>query len=194
MNGSRSVTPYVMGMAVTDMEGSLIARPIDVLLPGKGWGSTENGQPVDTICDTSGLLIVCGAALRAPRVSLPAKAAVAGVLGTEGRKAAWAISSSLEYTRAGGEGRLDIPTSLDGKEAMVEKLFAVTLACATNDVDPGLARNTLSAAALCFAGAGGLRGERAREMYQRQFVEIMHDLGATPQAQAPAQNPGQIVL
>jgi hypothetical protein len=192
INGDRYVTPYVAGMAVSDMEGSLVARPLDVLLPGKGWGSTENGQVVDTICDSSGILIVCGAALRAPGVSLPAKAAVTGVLGTEGRKAVWAISSSVDYARAGGEGRLDIPTSLDGKEAMVEKLFAITLACATNDVNPGLARNTLSAGALCFAGVGGLRGERARQMYQRQFVEIMQDLGATQSTHPATQNPTQL--
>ena len=174
LRGERYVTPYMMVMAATDMEG-IPARYVDTHWPDSGMGSTAHGQAVDTYCDTSGLLIVSGAALVAPKVSLAAKAAICEVLGQEGTKTAWAISRGLKYQRATGE-RLSLAPTLEGKEGMVDKLVAVTFAVATNDVDPGIARKSLSAGAIYFATTGALRGENARKDYESQLLDIMANL------------------
>ena len=174
LDGERNVTPRMMAMAATDMEG-IPARYVDTHRPGSGLGSTEHGQAVDTYCDTSGLIIVAGAALRAPRVSLGAKVAIGEVLGQEGFKAIWAASRALKYKQRTGE-KLSLPPTYEGKEAIVEKLMAVTCAVATNDVDPGPARKALTAGALYFATTGAVRGERARQGYEDTIQEIFSNL------------------
>ena len=174
LKGERYVTPYVMSMAATDAEGN-VARVIDKLLPDQGWGSTEHGERTDILCDTTGILLISGAGLRAPNVSLGSKLAIAGILGAEGVKASWAISRSLKYKNAGG-GRLDIPVSLDGKEAMLEKLVAISLALATNDTDDRLMRTGLTGGALYFGTTGSVRGESARRSYETQVQEMLSEL------------------
>lgn len=194
LGGERGATPYVMAMAATDMEGKL-ARLIDKLFPGSGWGSTAHGAPWDTYADTAAVLEVAGAALKAPRVSLPAKLAVATILGQETYKVGWALRKNSQFSKAAKEReaveqewahlqadkrgielqdselptfsrKLELPASGDGKAAMAEKLSGLVLAVATNDFDNRGMRAGLSAGALYFAGIGAWRGEKARAAYE----------------------------
>lgn len=192
LRGERNVTPWVVLLAATDMEGKL-ARLIDKLAPTSGWGSTAHGEPLDFAADTSALFIVGGAILKAPRVSVPAKFAVATVLGQETSKASWAIACNRKYMSAVKEHRasagnlvkaeiiaelteypskLNLPVSAKGKEAMAEKMTAVIAAVATNDVDPGSLRNSLIATSLAFAAIGAARGESAR----RDYIPVFNDM------------------
>lgn len=184
--GEKGATPVVAAMAATDMEGR-VARFIDKKWPNSGWGCTAHGAPWDTYADTSALLIVGAATLLAPRVSKPAKAAMSMVLAQETSKAHWAFASNQEYmrhvklNRSLAEmllsmdlidempvlpGKLELPTSVDGKEAMAEKLTAAVLAVATNDFDNQVVRTGLGVGALTFASIGTIRGERARGDYE----------------------------
>lgn len=173
LNSEKGVFPIVAIMGATDMEGK-VARVIDKVLPNSGLGSTEHGAAWDTYADTLAILIVAGATLRAPRVTLPAKLATATILGQEGSKTAWALTRNHAYQRATGH-RLKLPSSEQGKEAMAEKLSALGLAVATNDTDNPYVRASLSAAALGFAGIGSLRGERARVAYEPMIEEMLHN-------------------
>ncbi|MGH7237776.1 MAG: hypothetical protein ACREGF_04540, partial [Candidatus Saccharimonadales bacterium] len=178
VRGERNVTPLVVALAATDMEGKL-ARLIDKLAPDSGWGSTAHGEALDIAADTSALLIVGGAILKAPRVSAPAKFAVATVLGQEAFKAGWAIDCNHKYMAAVRQrqasagslfeagiiaelpefpSKLKLPVSAKGKEAMAEKMTAVIAAVATNDLDPGAWRNSLAATSLAFAAIGSAHG------------------------------------
>lgn len=170
LRGEKGAFPVVAAMGASDMEGKL-ARLIDKVWPDSGWGSTEHGAPWDTYADTSALLIVCSAALRAPRVTRGGKAAMVTVLGQEGVKTGWALTRNQQYQRVSGE-RLALPSSVAGKEAMAEKLTAVGLAVATNDTDNALLRTTLSAGALYFAVVGSWRGEQARYEYEPLIDEM----------------------
>ena len=177
--GDRYVTPVVLTMAATDMEGS-VARLTDKLFPKAGRGATRFGIAADKYADTAAILCVAGATLRAPRVATVAKAAVAVALGQEGTKIAWALNSGIKYKAATGEN-LDFPPSLIGKESMAEKFVAVAAAAATNDTDSRLARAGLCAVAASFAGSGVLHGEQARRQYDEFFQELM-DEAALPEA------------
>lgn len=194
VRGEVGVTPVVIAMAATDMEGKL-ARLIDKLYPGSGWGSTAHGAPWDTYADTLALLTVGQAALLAPRVSKPAKAAMGLVLAQEGYKASWAFKRNRAFRESvrNHEGvlielksfgaidelpalpkKLELPTSLKGKESMAEKLTAAVAAVATNDFDNALLRSTLGTTAMAFATAGVLRGEAARREYEPVIDIIMN--------------------
>jgi hypothetical protein len=182
LKGQRPVTPVVMAMAATDMEGR-VARFFDKHFPEAEIGSSKFGAEADQIADTLGILILSGAALAAPRISIAGKVAIGVALGQEGRKAAWALNAANTYknsTRSEENPRgekLVIPSLPEGKEAMAEKLVGVVFATAINDFDDPLIRRGLEVAALSFAGAGALRGERVRREYDRQYQEMMTDLG-----------------
>jgi hypothetical protein len=202
INSEKGVTPIVIAVAATDMEGTF-ARQIDKWFPDSGWGTTAHGASWDTYADTSALLIVSGAALLAPRVTKGGKAAVGLVLGLETAKAGWGLHGNHKYMKAVNEHRvalntllegemdpdatlpllasinelprkLEIPASYLGKIAMAEKLTGVTLAVATNDFDNPVYRSGLTAGALYFASAGSYNGEIARREY-RPFLDEMID-------------------
>lgn len=163
LNGEVGVTPVALAMAASDLEG-YPARLIDKLWPDSGYGTTAHGARNDTYADAAALLVVGAATLKAPRVTRSGKAAMAAILGQEGFKAAWALRRNREYQDLTGQ-RLELPSSLEGKEAMAEKLTGAVFAIATNDTDNTYVRAALSAGALYFAGVGSWRGERARRNY-----------------------------
>lgn len=163
VKGETGATKWLLAMGATDAEGSL-ARAIDRIRPGSGLGCTERGKRYDPIADTLAFLIVSSAALKAPRVSKPAKLAVATVLGTEAYKSVWAVQSGLKHRRATGQ-ELVISPSRTGKLATVEKFMALGFTVLTNDLEPGWQRNLASAGALAAAGLGTIHGEKARRSY-----------------------------
>lgn len=163
LNGEKAVFPWVAAMGFSDMEGKP-ARLIDKIWPDSGWGTTEHGAEWDPIADTAALLIVSAAALRAPRLTLGAKAATLTVVGQEGFKAGWALLENKRHLETTGS-HLKLPSSKAGKEAMAEKLSAIGLAIATGDTDNPYVRAGLTAGALYFAASGVRRGEQARRAY-----------------------------
>ena len=196
LRGERHVTPLVITMAATDMEGKL-ARIIDKTWPDSGWGTTLHGAPVDTYADTLAALILGASIIRAPNVSKIAKISTALVLGQEGYKAGWALARNGEYMKAVRKHeentrqlfandmsaimpmfpkKLELPSSLRGKEAMAEKLTTLAGAAATNDLDPGPLRTGLIIATAGFAVAGAMRGEYARRVdYIPMFNELLEE-------------------
>lgn len=185
IKGQKGVTPMMMVMAATDGEGN-VARFIDKHWPNSGLGSSSVGADADPLADTAAMLIVAGAALRAPRVSLTGKAAVGIILGQEGVKSVWALNSARIYAAATvseehphGE-RLHIPVNDEGKEATIEKLVALTFATATNDFENPFVRQSLGLTALGLASVGSLRGELIRSEYEEEFNNRLVDLTAQP--------------
>lgn len=160
IQGKRGVTPVVVAMAATDWEGN-VARALDKYFPDLHIGTSEIGPEADQYADAAALLTVSLGALLAPRVSLAGKSAVGMVLGQEGMKLAWALRKSTDYAAATNGDRLVVPSSVVGKYAMAEKLIAVSLAVATNDVDPGGFRTALGTGAVTFAALGSARGAYA---------------------------------
>ncbi len=163
VKGETGATKWLLAMGATDAEGSL-ARAIDKIRPNSGLGCTERGKKYDPIADTLAFLIVSSAALKAPRISKPAKLAVATVLGAELYKSIWAVQSGLQHRRTTGQ-ELVISPSRTGKLATVEKFMALGFAVLTNDLEPGWQRNLASAGALAAAGLGAIHGEKARRSY-----------------------------
>jgi len=177
--GDRYVTPLVVVMAATDMEGA-VARFVDKRWPDAGRGTTKSGIVADKYADVAAILCVAGATLRAPRVAMAAKAAVAVALGQEGTKVAWALNRGAQYRTATSEN-LDFPANALGKESMAEKLIAVSAAVATNDTDSHILRTGLCAVAAGFAGSGALHGEQARREYDELFQELMAEAYVAPE-------------
>ncbi len=171
LNSEHGAFRVAAQMGFSDMEGKL-ARIIDILWPNSGWGTTEHGAAWDTYADTSAVLILGAAILKAPRVTRGAKIATAAVLGQEGVKAVWAIRRNAEY-KAVSNQILKLPSSQAGKESMAEKLSAIGLAVATNDTDNPFMRVALTVASLYFAGVGAWRGEYARRSYNPIIDEMI---------------------
>lgn len=171
LHGKRGVLPLAVVIAATDGEGNM-ARFIDKKWPESGLGTSVKGAELDPIADTMAFLTIAGAALKAPRVSLLAKSAVATVLGQEGVKTAWAVTSAIKYQKQTGSS-LHIPVDVAGKEATVEKFAALTAAVATSETDNVMLRTGLGALAIACAVSGALRSERVREQYQQQVEEML---------------------
>lgn len=176
LHGQKGAGLVVAGMAATDMEG-YPARKIDQKWPESGMGTSKFGAKADIYADASALLIVAGAALLAPRVSVPGKIAVGIILAQEGYKTGWAAIRAAQYMRASGE-MLDIPTETEGKIAMVKKFAAIEAAVLTGDTDNPYARGGLGAVAIGFAIDGTVQGEIARRDYQEIFETKMEDAAA----------------
>lgn len=174
LHGQKGAGAVVALMAATDMEG-YPARKIDKKWPESGLGTSKFGTKADTYADASAMLIVAGAALLAPRVSAPGKAAVGIVLAQEGYKTGWAALRAAQYLQATGE-LLEIPTDIIGKVAMVKKFVAIEAAVCTGDFDNPYIRQGLGAASLGFALAGASDGESARTSYQELFEFKMEDI------------------
>ncbi len=183
LHGKRPASVVAAAAAATDMEG-VLARAIEKRWPGSGWGITEHGAEWDTYADATALLIIGACALKGPRVSLMGKAAIFEIIGQEGSKAGWAMYQNARYQQA-EEGRLYLPPSLQGKEAMAEKLVGAVFAVATNDFDDLRMRTGLGVAALGFATTGAIRGELARRSYQPMIDEMMEAAAAQPQLILP---------
>ncbi len=177
----RRPASVVAGVAMaTDMEGQ-VCRFIDKHWPGSGYGSTEHGARNDPIADTAALIEIAGAALKAPRVSVAGKIATASVVGFEGYKTQWALRRNYNFQKLTGD-QLILPTSIDGKEAMAEKMTAIELAVATNDIDNPLFRAALGVGAMAFAGVGDIRGGRARRAYEPLIEDLKaHYLDPLPE-------------
>lgn len=180
LKGKPRTMPRMFVAGVTDMEG-WGARLTDKIIPDSGRGATVIGESADPIADSLLLLEVGGAALLAPRVSMLGKLAVALILAQETRKAAWAITTDRKYRELTGN-KLTITTTMNGKEAMAEKILAGGLATWTNDVEHPVAKLVLGVAALGFAVSGALRGHEEFQKYkviaddmilQAQTPEIM---------------------
>jgi phosphatidylglycerophosphate synthase len=174
IRGDRYVTPLVALLEATDAADGLVARLIEKQWPESGWGVTAHGATADTLADTAALLEVCSATMVAPRVTIGAKVAMGAILGQEGFKTLWAARRNRQVYQATGH-RLELPSSQAGKEAMAEKLTAATAAVATNDVENPLARQSLTAIALVFAGTGVVRGEYARQRYEPLVRDILEE-------------------
>ena len=166
---------------MTDMEG-WGARLIDKTFPRSGRGATVIGESGDPIADSLLLLEVGAAALVAPRVNILGKMAVAVILAQETKKSVWAIRTAKTYNDLTGE-RLTIATTLDGKEAMAEKILAGGLATWTNDVKHPGARLALGVAALGFAVSGAVRGHQEFIKYKATAAEMILD-ASTPDMSA----------
>lgn len=173
MSGEKGVWPVVGIMAATDMEGS-VARAIDDRWPDSGLGTSKHGAAGDKYADAAALLTVSGAALLAPRISLPGKMAVGTILAQEGYKIIWASVRAAQYARETGK-LLDLPVTMQGKEAMAEKFVGLGSAICTGDTDNPLLRASFGAAALAFAGIGSLRGEFVRQDYEQKFNRLMQE-------------------
>lgn len=172
LDGDRGVGSVVAIMAATDMEGS-VARVIDKRWPDSGLGTSTKGAKADKYADAISLITVAGAAMLAPRVSIPGKLAVGTILAQEGYKTIWAGVRAAQYARETGE-LLEIPVNLEGKEAMSEKFVALESAVLTGDTDSPLLRISLGIAALSFAGIGAWRGEKVRRGYEQEFSEYFN--------------------
>ncbi|MEO6513103.1 MAG: CDP-alcohol phosphatidyltransferase family protein [Candidatus Saccharimonadales bacterium] len=164
----KNVTPLMLVMAATDGEG-YVARLVDKYFPGSGRGSTKLGEAADPIADTAAFLEVAVAALKAPHVSKLGKVAVGIVLTGESVKTGWAIWSNFKHRRATGE-QLVIKPSRSGKIATAEKFAALTAAIGTHDLEPGRKRTWLGVVAVGAAIDGTVRGEKARQSYQRNLA------------------------
>ncbi len=174
--GEKGVGAVVAVMAATDMEGSA-ARYIDQRWPESGLGTSTKGAKADKYADAAALLTVAGAALLAPRVSVPGKLAVGTILLQEGYKTAWAGVRAAQYARETGQ-LLEIPVDHEGKEAMAEKFVALESAVLTGDTDNRMLRASFGGAALAFAGIGSWRGEKVRHGYEQIFTGLLHEHNA----------------
>lgn len=184
LRGERPVTPWVFLALATDMEG-LPARLIDKYWPDSGLGSSKIGnEGADTTADALAIGVLAGAALKAPRVSKTAKAAIGIAFGQEVHKGVWYAGARREYKELTAdeehpEGEhLSFEIDHEGKEAMIEKMAAVVFGIATNDTDSRVGRNILSGLAMSHAIAGAARGERARQVYVEDFAEMTAALEA----------------
>jgi len=191
LRGERYVTPWVAAALATDMEG-LPARFIDKRWPDSGMGSSKLGsEGGDTAADGLAIAILSGAALKAPRVTTTAKAAIAIAGGQETAKAVWYAQARREYGELTtdeehpGGSHLSFEIGYDGKEAMIEKMLAVILGVATNDTDSRMARRVLSGLAMGHAIAGAARGEHARQGYVEQYEQMVAGLDQSPVPIAP---------
>lgn len=162
VHGEKGALPWVLAAAASDAEGN-VARFWSKVFPNSERGTTIHGAVWDPRMDTIAALILCGAVLKAPRVSLLGKTAVGVVLGQEGRKTAWAINADMQYRElTESEEHLWIQPTKEGKAAMAEKLTAICLAVATNETDNLICKTTLGASALAFGTMGSIRAEQTR--------------------------------
>jgi phosphatidylglycerophosphate synthase len=171
LRGEHPVTPWVFASFITDLEG-VPGRLLDKYKPEWKLGSSEFGALADKYADTAAVLTVAGAALIAPRMPVVGRAAVLTAFGQEGVKAAWAVRKGLEHRKATGKN-LNIPPSIEGKEAMAEKMTALGLAILASDLEKPAPRQAVSAAALGFAVVGSLRAERERDKYDQMADEMI---------------------
>ncbi|MDB5164141.1 MAG: hypothetical protein JWS12_759 [Candidatus Saccharibacteria bacterium] len=178
VQGEKGALWLVMAMAATDMEG-IPARLIDKYFPNSGRGKTKLGAEGDQVADVAAILRLGEAIRRAPRISLLGKTATALALAQETRKSVWAVKAAYRYQYYTGE-RLSIPTIEAGKEAMAEKLVAITFAVATHETDNPMARLALGMAAMGFAIPGALRGESVMKQYNASFQQMFSVALSTP--------------
>ncbi|MCA9331933.1 hypothetical protein KC968_03270 [Candidatus Saccharibacteria bacterium] len=173
INGRSGVGPVVAIMAATDMEGS-VARFIDKQWPDSGLGTSTKGTKADKYADAVALLTVAGASLLAPRISKSGKLAVGTILTQEGYKTVWAGIRAAQFANETGQ-LLEIPVTMEGKEAMAEKFVALESAVLTGDTDNRLLRNVLGGTALAFAGIGAYRGEKVRSQYETVYQDLLSE-------------------
>jgi len=173
INGQKGAAYITAACFATDMEGS-VARLIDKLFPGKGWGVSKFGIPADTIADSAALMIIGEGIIKGPKVHPLGKLATGMVLGQESFKAGWAGLRTVQFKAATGQ-RLEIPVQIEGKEAMVEKMFGIELAVITNELDSPAARLAIGSAALTVATAGSVRGEAIRRAYDRAYPIMLEE-------------------
>lgn len=169
------------------MEG-LVARGVDKWKPKSGRGTSTKGKLGDPIADTALLFELGTATIIAPKVSLLGKAAVAIVGIQEGVKAKQAIAKDRAHRALTGNP-LDVPVTLQGKEAMAEKIVSSGLAVGTNEFRNPSIRLGLGVAAIGFAVAGAIRGHAAHRENMRAADEIMANFVPTP-VDEPAVMPG----
>lgn len=167
IKGETGVTPLMMGMALTDMEGKP-AGWIDAVAPGSGYGRTELGKSADPIADSIAFAEVAGATLASPRASYMGKIAVGIVGGAEGIKAVWAAKANSRHKKETGK-QLVLKPTMTGKVATSLKFAALTSAVRTHDLEPGPRRTAHGVAAVASATAGALLGEKARRSYKRKL-------------------------
>src|SRR5690606_6753789 len=110
--------------------------------------------------------------LIAPNVSQSGKAAVGLVLAQEGYKTVWAAIRAAQYANKTGE-LLEIPTDIEGKEAMAEKFVAIEAAVMTSETDNPYIRLALGSTALGFAISGSWRGEKVRQRYDEITTDLL---------------------
>lgn len=165
--GETNVTPLMMKMALTDMEGKL-AGAVDAVAPNSGYGRTERGKALDPIADSIAFAEVAGGVLGSPRASRLGKTAVGLVAATEGVKAGWAVKANATHKKETGE-QLVLQPSLTGKTATALKFAALTAAVRTHDLKPGPHRTAYGIASLATASAGSVLGEKARRGYKRKL-------------------------
>lgn len=162
IHGEKGALPWALAAAASDAEGN-VARLWNKVFPDSERGTTIHGAVWDPRMDTVAALILCGAILKAPRVSPLGKAAVGIVLGQEGAKTAWAINADVQYRAlTEAEEHLWIQPTKEGKAAMAEKLTAICFAVATNETDNFIYETALGASALAFGTMGSMRAEQTR--------------------------------
>jgi hypothetical protein len=176
--GEKGVTPWVLGMIASDMEG-IPARWLDKVVPDWNIGTSEFGAMADPVADWAALTIVAGAAMRAPRISKPAKAAMGLVFAQQTKKSIWYANAGRKYAAATatpekpkGE-KLVLHIGEVNKEGMLEQMEAVGLAVATNDHDSPFIRNSLGGLAIGHAIPGAYHSEQGLHDMQQQFRTIM---------------------
>lgn len=179
VNEEHPISPYAIGMAITDMDGK-VARFFDRHFSELRLGTTNLGAIADPIVDTASIIIISSAALSSPRISIPGKIAIITILGQEGLKSAWGLKSAYNYknlTKSENNihgDKLIIPVLSKGKKAMASKLVSLVCAIATNDFDDPKIRRYLGITALATAGFGSYQGETTRRIYAEQYKEIIH--------------------
>lgn len=171
INGERPVTPWVVAMLASDMEGK-VGRVLDKHVPNWNIGSSKIGAEGDQYADASAFVIVTDGIIRARRVPLTGKAGAGLVLAQEGYKTVWAGSRALSWFLRTGT-KLELDTNSNGKAAVVKKGGAVIAAALANDVDDPLLRQGFGAAGLMFGAAGAKQGEEARRQYDVVFKQMM---------------------
>lgn len=171
ITGKKNVTRTIFLMAASDAEGNL-ARFIDKRWPKSGMGSSKVGAQADQIADTLGGFFTASGIIAGRNVTLSARLAAFGVLAHEGYKAKWALAKNQEYQNVTGQ-RLEIASTVEGKESMAEKLASLMLAGATADMAPGLNRSFVGFGALVMATSGVIRGESQRKVYNQTANEMI---------------------
>jgi hypothetical protein len=188
IKGERALGWVALAMG-TDMEGTP-ARLIDKLWPKSGLGTSEPGMRADPVADTGAMIALARGILKSPRVPKTAKLGTAIILAQEVNKARWVAGKARDFKERTiseefpkGEV-LNIPVTLDAKEATVEKMFAEGLATLTNEIESPFVREIAGFGSLYFAISGAVRAEKVRRGYDAQYEENPMIYSQTYQAAA----------
>ncbi len=166
INNEVGVSPWVMAMAGSDLDGK-VAWLIDKYLPDSQLGASNTGVALDPIADTLSFLTVSRAALKSDRIPRLAKFGIGAALASESIKTSWAAQANTRHILKHGS-QLVIKPSRSGQLGTALRLSGVVAGVYTHDLPKGKAKDRLAKASFMMTTTGAALGELARRGYADQ--------------------------